>query len=188
MLDGLHRQLLRIATRQNMLILVLIFIGVNLLMLSPISPFTTLQAYSGGAGLLDVAFLYTPDDAYEVLAAYGPAGRHYYSTVLAPIDFFTPILMNLFLSTTITMVFRHAVPANDPRHKLNLLPVIAMAGDYLENLAIVGLILAYPTRIDLLAVAASFFTAIKFMFTFASLGSILYGLALRLRRAVLSTS
>lgn len=181
MINKLHAHLLRIATRRHFLILLTVFIGINLLLLSPLSPFTTLLAYSGGVGLLDVIFLYTPDTAYDVLTAYGAAGRDYYLSVLFPIDLVTPILMNLFLSLTITLVLRRAFPPDAPVHRLNLLPVVAMAADYLENGAIVALILAYPARLDGVAVAAAAFTAVKFIATFASALTLAFGLAAWLR-------
>lgn len=48
-----------------------------------------------------------------------------------------------------------------------------MLGDYLENVSIAGLMLAYPVRWELLAMVSAGFTAVKFSFTLASVGGIL---------------
>ncbi|WP_129676378.1 hypothetical protein [Candidatus Chloroploca sp. Khr17] len=179
MLMKVHYQVLRISTWRNVFILLAIFIGMNLfLMYSAFSPMMILQGYSGGAGILDIDWLYTADHAYAVLTAYGQAGRSYYLSVFSVVDLFTPILMNLFLAMSISMVFGRAFPADHPLLKLNLLPFVAMAGDYLENILIVVLILAYPARLDGLATAASLFTAIKFVFTIISVLCIVAGLTI----------
>lgn len=182
MLAKVHAQVLRISNWQNLLILLAIFLGMSLfLMHSPQSPLTTLQGYSGGAGILDTDFIYTADHVYDVLTAYGPVGRSYYLSVFSVVDLFTPILMTLFLTIAISMVLRHTLAADHRLQKLNLLPFVAMAGDYLENSAIVVLILTYPARLDGLAAAASLFTAIKFVFTIASVLCIIAGLAVWIR-------
>lgn len=173
MATRLHKLVLRLSTRRNFLMLLAIFVGLNLFLAGPISPFARLQALSGGAGMLDLQFLYTPDEAYELLTAYGANGRSYYLSVLAPVDLVTPLLMTLFLAITLSLALQRAFPAGSRWQMLNLLPFVAMLGDYLENGAIVSLMLAYPTRLDGLAALAMLFTAVKFIFTLASVGGMI---------------
>ncbi|MCA9874987.1 MAG: hypothetical protein H6659_19900 [Ardenticatenaceae bacterium] len=180
MTNKLHELVLRLSTRRNFLILLAIFVGLNLFLAGPVSPFSRLQAMSGGASLLDLQFLYSPDEAYELLTAYGVNGRAFYLSVLAPIDLVTPLLMALFLAITLSMALQGAFPADSRWQKLALLPFVAMLGDYLENMAIVALMLAYPIRLDGVAVMAALFTAVKFIFTIASVGSIILASAIRL--------
>ena len=58
---------------------------------------------------------------------------------------------------------------------MNRLPFAAIVGDYPENASIVSIIAAYPNRLDALALAAAFFTAVKFIASLASIGLIILG-------------
>jgi hypothetical protein len=134
-------------------------------------------AHPGGS-MLDMEFNYSPERAYQVLQAYGANGRRFYASTFVVLDFFTPILMNLFLAMTISLLFRQAFSIESPFQKLNLLPVAAMIGDYLENLGIVLMIRFYPNQSIALARFAAFSTDMKFVFTIASGGCIVSGLVI----------
>lgn len=176
MIKKFSTQIQRLSTGRNFLILLAIFIGMNLfLALSPSSPIMTMMAHSGGS-MLDMEFNYSPERAYQVLGSYGADGRAFYANTFVVIDFFTPILMNLFLAMTISLLFRRAFSPESNLQVLNVLPFFAMLGDYLENLGIVLMIRAYPARVDALARFAAFSTDIKFVFTIASGICILLGL------------
>jgi len=136
-----------------------------------------MMTFSGGS-LLDMEFNYSPDRAYQVLQAYGADGRAFYASTFVIIDFFTPILMNLFLAMTISILFRQVFLPDSPLQRLNLLPMIAMIGDYLENLGIVLMIRSYPDQSIALARFAAFSTNLKFVFTTASGVCILAGVVL----------
>ncbi len=123
-------------------------------------------------------FNYSPDRAYQVLQAYGADGRAFYASTFVIIDFFTPILMNLFLAMTISILFRQVFLPDSPLQRLNLLPMIAMIGDYLENLGIVLMIRSYPDQLIGLARFAAFSTNLKFVFTIASGVCILAGVVI----------
>lgn len=178
MLKKFSLRIQKISTSRNYLFMLAVFIGTNLfLALSPASPIARMTAYSGGK-ILDMEFNYSPDRAYQILEAYGAEGRAFFVSTLAVIDTFTPILMNLFLAMTISVVFRQAFPSDSRLQKLNLLPFVAMLGDYFENLGIVLMIRAYPARVDVLVRFAAFSTNTKFVFTFASGLCILIGLVI----------
>jgi hypothetical protein len=178
MLKKVSSYIQQISTGRNYLVMLAIFIGVNLfLALSPVSPIARMTAYSGGS-ILDMEFNYSADRAYQVLDAYGVDGRAFFVSTLVVIDTFTPILMNLFLSMTISLVFRQAFSAESRLQLLNLLPFVAMLGDYFENLGIVLIIRSYPARVDTLAHFAALSTNTKFVFTFASGFCIFLGLVI----------
>lgn len=178
MIGKLSTQIQRISTGRRVLFLLLVFIGTNLFFtLSPASPIARMMTFSNGS-ILDMEFNYSPDRVYQVLQAYGADGRGFYASTFAIIDFFTPILMNLFLAMTISILFRQAFLPDNPLHRLNLLPMIAMIGDYLENLGIVLMIHSYPTQLIALARFTAFSTNVKFVFTIASGVCILAGLVI----------
>ena len=58
---------------------------------------------------------------------------------------------------------------------MNTLAFAAMVGDYPENVSIVSIIVAYPNRLDALALAAAFLTHIKFIASLSSIGLIILG-------------
>ena len=168
----------RISTGRRVLFLLVVFIGLNIFFaLSPANPIARMMTFSGGS-LLDMEFNYSPDRAYQVLQAYGADGRAFYASTFVIIDFFTPILMNLFLAMTISILFRQVFLPDSPLQRLNLLPIIAMIGDYLENLGIVLMIRSYPDQLIGLARFAAFSTNLKFVFTIASGVCILAGVVI----------
>lgn len=170
MLTKLHHQLQRTATPRHLFALLVVFVGLNsILMFSPYSPITTLQNDAGNVQLLDMAFNYTPDNAYQILTAYGENGRNYYLSVFLRIDLFAPVLVALFLAMATSVVFQHAFAPDHPVQKLSLLPFAAMMADYLENIGIFFLIMMFPARLDWLAVLTNYFTVAKFMLTFGIL-------------------
>lgn len=182
MIGNLSTQIQRISTGRNVLFPLVIFIGMNIFfILSSASPIAKMTAFSNGS-LLDMEFNYSPNKAYQVLQAYGAGGRAFYASTFVIIDFFTPILMNLFLAMTISILFRQAFLPDSPLQRFNLLPLIAMIGDYLENLGIVLMIRSYPSRVIALARLAAFSTNVKFVFTIASGVCILAGVVIWLSK------
>jgi hypothetical protein len=168
--------LVEFSNRRNTIILIILFVLVNLFMFSPLSPMTVLDSYSDNAGMLDLDFIYDSEKAYDVVSAYGVEGRRYYVTTFVLIDTFTPILMNLFLSVLVTMVLRLSNGPKNTLTRLNILPFIALIGDYLENIFISVIMLNYPDQLENVVFLASFSTGIKFVFTFASGFVIIVGL------------
>lgn len=148
------------------------------------------MALASGYNVPDTQFWRPADMLYWQLSAYGEYGRHLYLTRVSPVDIFVPSAQALFLSVAITLVFQHLFPKDSRWQMLNLLPFPAMLGDYLENWSLIALILIYPNRLDNLAVASAVFTAIKWLFTVASMicvasaGCILFGLAFRLTKEI----
>lgn len=169
MLNRLHYRMQTISSLKILVVLLVIFsVLIGIFMFSPFSPVDTLNEYSGGVGVLDSEFYYTSDRAYEILTAFGEKGRQFYVSVIFPIDLFIPILQALFFSVAITVVFQRAFSIDNPIQKLNLLPFAAVVADYLENIAIFSLIVAYPTRLNAVAALAGYFTAVKFILIIGS--------------------
>ena len=126
-----------------------------------------IKSYSGGVNILDVETFYNATQAYQRLELFGEGGRAAYLRILMG-DLIYPGLLGLFLSVTITLILRSALPAKSHWHKLNLLPVANLIADYFENLLLITLLLNYPSRLDLLATIAGYVTFVKNMFSMLS--------------------
>lgn len=123
---------------------------------------------TGGVGLLDMKMLYTPEQAYAHLAAMGDSGRAFDLTHIVPLDLVFPLMYTLFSAVTITWLLHRWLPVESRWHRLNVVPLIGGLGDYLENLGIIAMLLAWPQQIP----AVAWFTMIAcfFKFAFSALG------------------
>ena len=161
MADRLTALLASWATRRNVLLLVALFIVMTAVLL-PLAD-TRLSVLSGGAGPLDMRFSYTAAQAYATLDAYGPAGREFDLNTELTVDLLYPIIYGLFCSLAILYFRQRWGPAHPALARLALLPFLAVLADYLENAAVIGLLLIYPDRLPPLAVAASLLTSAKWL-------------------------
>lgn len=133
-----------------------------------------LKAITGGIGILDMEVLYTPDQAYAILAAMGEAGWAFYLTHILPLDMFVPFFYALFLSTAISWLLHTWLPAESRWHRLNIVPVIGGLFDYLENFGILAMLLAWPAQLPDIASFTMAATLLKFAFSILA-GIILTG-------------
>jgi hypothetical protein len=124
-----------------------------------------LKSISGGVGILDMEVLYTPEQAYAFLAAMGEAGRAFELTHIVPLDLLVPLFYGLFLSTFISWLLHRWLPAESGWHRLNVVPVIGALFDYLENLGIIAMLLAWPMEMYSIAQITMAATLLKFGFS-----------------------
>ncbi|MDD5142052.1 hypothetical protein [Methanoregula sp.] len=124
-----------------------------------------LKSITGGVGILDMEVFYTPEQAYAFLAAMGEAGRSFELTRIIPLDHLVPLFYALFLSTLITWILHRWLPAESGWHRLNVVPVIGALFDYLENLGIIAMLLAYPMEMYSVAQITMAATLLKFGFS-----------------------
>jgi len=124
-----------------------------------------LKAITGGVGILDMELFYTPEQAYAFLAAMGEAGRSFELTRIIPLDMFVPFFYALFLSTFISWLLQRWLPAGSGWHRLNIIPVIGALFDYLENLGIIAMLLAWPFQMYSIAQITMAATLLKFGFS-----------------------
>lgn len=97
---------------------------------------------------------YGPMQARNLLQSLGDVGREYYLMRQLPLDLLYPPLLALCLGTAIRWGFGAAMPPRLLR-AASLLPWAAALADYLENLGIASMILAWPTVPDLLVHATA---------------------------------
>lgn len=124
-----------------------------------------LKAMTGGTGILDMEVLYSPDRAYAILSAMGEAGRAFDLTRIVPLDMVVPFFYALFLATAITWILHRWLPAGSGWHRLNVVPVIGALCDYLENLGVVAMLVAWPDPLPEIARITMAAGLLKFSFS-----------------------
>jgi hypothetical protein len=190
MLDFALGRLRRAATRRTILFCLALYLLFSAALL-PIAG-ARLEAYSGGAGMLDTLVGgFSPEEAYARLAAYGLDGRLYYLLIELTLDTLYPLVTLLFYSLALSFLNEHAFP---PGHAFQLAPLVAVAGglfDYMENAGVVVLLLTYPQSLTAVAAVTGAVALVKWVLTFATMGLLLVGigaLALGRRRPAGSAS
>jgi hypothetical protein len=97
-----------------------------------------LAEVSGGYGILDFEFGYTPDRVSELLTSYGPKGMALYARIQI-LDLFNPALYSLIAAVFVLLVWRGRAPG-----WVCLLPLLAGLGDYAENATLFLMVRAFP--------------------------------------------
>ena len=163
-LDEVSNRIIAI-TSARMVLLSLIGFAVSAFLING-RPFGAgqLMDITGGVGLLDMMVLYTPEQAYAHLAAMGEAGRAFDLTHIVPLDFVFPFLYTLFSAVTITWLLHKWLPAQSRWHRLNVVPLAGGIGDYLENLGIIIMIIAWPSPLPDIARFTMVAGLVKFSF------------------------
>ncbi len=134
-----------------------------------------LKSTSGGVGPIDTLFFYTPDRVYDMIAAYGEAGRAMYRTSALTADLIYPIAYSLFLGLAITWCFGRLPAGWRWGQRLNVLPFGAALFDVLENVSVAIMLSVHPARPALLAWMATAFTMTKWGLVGVSVGTLAIG-------------
>lgn len=129
-----------------------------------------------GGGLPDMLPFYTSEKAYDALEGLGSEGRKAYLGFLTTFDMVFPLVYSLALSATLALILRAVFPASAGLRKLILVPLAAGLFDYLENSAIIMMLLNYPSHLKTVASAAGYFTLGKWSLTGFSILLIFLGL------------
>jgi hypothetical protein len=152
-------------------------VSINLLDFPGSVPY--MQRVSGNT-YLDMQGFYTAARAYQLLDAFGPQGRRLQLLLSTTFDVFIPLVVGAFGAVTISWSFRRAFGGPE---RLATLALAAAGLDYLENLAIIVVVTAYPRRLHLIAQAAGVLTALKSGAYLATIVVLLVGLVAVLGRA-----
>jgi hypothetical protein len=116
----------------------------------------------------DTAFFYHPNKLISAAEDYGPEGRQAYIHSRWTFDLVFPLVYVVFLTTGISWYLKEYI--NKPLKHLNLIPLLAGAFDYLENIATTIVMAIYPRVSYLAASLASGFTLIKWLLVYGSFG------------------
>ena len=132
----------------------------------------------GGANLLDNRTSgYSPDSAYQMIAAYGSQGIRYH-LMLSTADIFFPPTLAGFLLLTIAYFYMPYFDSRRLTRWLTLVPIIYLASDYLENVGIAAMLLSFPAKVPGMARLANFMFMVKNISSNAEIFVIVLGLAL----------
>jgi len=136
---------------------------------------------SGGPGPIDLLFFYTPAKAYEMVAAYGDAGRSFYRNIELTADLIYPVVYTIFFGLLISWLFQRGFAPGSRMQKWNALPVGGWFFDLLENLGIVGMLSVYPSTPALLGWLTAGATVLKWLLAAGSFVLLLVGLVMAAR-------
>ena len=152
MLSSLSNFTRRYASGRN----VLIFFCLQMLISAGILPYMQGKFDpTGTLGVLDLKFGFTPDEAYNMLTAYGEEGRKYYFFAEAIIDIIYPVIYTITNVLLLSYVFKRGFTAGSFIQQLNIFPILATIGDFAENAGIIAMLNAFPERADSAANFAS---------------------------------
>jgi hypothetical protein len=126
------------------------------------------ESYAGEAGSPDLSLFYPSEDIYRMAEAYGERGRAAYIRARFTFDLAFPVLYTLFLTSALSWFSRRAFSLESRWQRANLVPLLAMLGDYAENVSISILMARFPFRIAVLDGLAPAFTLLKWTFVAGS--------------------
>ncbi len=136
--------------------LVVIFLGLQLLFNFWVFPFFTRQFGPGeGQPMLDLMFGFSPEQAHDIISAYGDAGRSGAILTTAIADSIYPFVYAGLLALAISW-FMNGIPLKNPKWQyLNLLPFAALIFDFVENAGLITMLAGYPQEFANIARMAS---------------------------------
>ncbi|MDP4152232.1 MAG: hypothetical protein Q8865_02165 [Bacillota bacterium] len=132
-----------------------------------------LRELSGGTGMIDMRFCYSPKTAYTMLTNMGAPGRAFYAKLLC-LDFVFSVFFMFANSTLITLLLRH-IKADSRFLLLNILPVLRSIFDIFENCFLFIMIFLYPRKLTAISIISTIFTSVKWS---------IYGIALAVTLAL----
>jgi hypothetical protein len=171
---SIRSRLHRLASGRTILILLGLYLLFTFVVFAPL--IQQIKALSGGIGMIDTEYTYTPEKAFQMVAAYGEQGRLLYAAATLTADLLYPVVYSLFLSLLILFTFGRIFSPGSPLQGLVYLPFLAALADYLENASVVTLLASFPHQPLLVAQAANLFTGLKWGLLLVSLVLALAGL------------
>ena len=124
---------------------------------------------------LDLMFFSTPQQAFEMIDKYGEAGRSIYLRIELTADIIYPIIYALFFGLLLSWLFQRAFAPDSKMQKWNVMPAGAWVFDMLENIGIVSMLMAYPSKPALLAWLTMLFGSLKWGFFAITIGLVVVG-------------
>lgn len=173
-LNALVGALIRLATGRRILVLLALFLAYIVAVMRP--AYRRIGTLSGGAGAIDFLIVYSPEQVYDMIAAYGEHGRAFYATIALTLDTIFPIALASVSCLVLTYLFHRAFSREDVLRRALLVPAVAMCADLLENVGIVTMLLTYPERLPTVALLASTFSTVKWTAVLAEVILVIIGL------------
>ncbi|MGZ3694343.1 MAG: NAD-dependent epimerase/dehydratase family protein [Bdellovibrionota bacterium] len=127
---------------------------------------------AGGLPILDMRLWYTPQDVYRLFEVMDAPGRTAYLQLFATVDIIIPALLGLFLWSAVSRgAFR----------KWRGIALVGSGFDFLENTAILVLLINYPAHLDVVAWIAACFTLLKHVSYVSTMGFAIVGYLAQVR-------
>ena len=158
---------------------VIILLIAEMLMMFYIMPLAAgIMAFAANNSVmpLDLMFFYTPAQAFEMMDAYGEAGRSVYLRIELTADIIYPIIYTLFFGLLLSWLFQRAFRPDSQMQKWNVMPIGAWFFDMLENVGVVSMLMMYPSKPAIVAWLAMLFGSLKWGFFVITIGLVLMGL------------
>ena len=133
-----------------------------------------IKAFSGGVGPLDLTLFPSATTIISAIAAYGEAGRVFYTNFEMTTDILYPIAYTFFFSLLITYLLQRAIGKDSKIQQLNVLPFGAWLFDLIENICIVILLSSFPVEKPLVAGVLTIANGIKWIFAGVSILAMLF--------------
>ncbi len=161
------------ATGRNVLIFLLLQIVFNVAIFPS---FAAVSPTGQALPILDLMFGFTPDKAYQILAAYGEEGRASSKFIGTIIDTIYPVVYTILNILAITFLYKKFLPEGSLWKQLSLFPILVMIFDFIENYGIVAMINSFPQPNNAAAHLASTAGMIKWTLVAITIFFILFGL------------
>lgn len=145
------------------LILLIVYLIFPLLIF-PLSGDYQQQQSGTTAPPLDLAFGFSPGEAFNRVEAYGNTGRKLYAISAMTIDVAYPVIYSIFFSILIIFLLKKTGLQTINLTNLAFLPFCAALSDLFENAGIVGLLSSYPDKYKVLAIFTSGANILKWSF------------------------
>jgi len=155
--------LLKIATGRNVLLFFALFIAFSGFIMPSME--ADIKALSGGVGVMDLEFFYSPEKALSMLSAYGPEGIRLYLFAQWTVDLVFPVIGGFFVATCLLWV---------GAKRWWWLGVLLTTADWIENIFVTILLLQFPDFSPSIALVSCVFTCLKWSTIFVSNGLILF--------------
>ncbi len=184
MLARWSEHLIRFSSGRIALIALAVFLAFTILVLP--GQATGSAERTGGVAQPDTSLFYTPAALYAMAAAFGAAGRQAYIQARFTFDLVWPLVYGFFLVTAISWLAGRAFRPDAGRplgRRLNLVPILGVAFDYLENITTSLVMARYPAQTPVVDVLAPVFTLVKWFFVGGSFVALVVGTAALARQA-----
>jgi hypothetical protein len=182
MLYSLLEKIKRMSSPKPLLLLALFFVIMYMLINGQPFGVAEFSERFGGLVPLDQQDSYTAQEVCSFMEKLGEAGRAFYARMLLMLDFAFPLSYMLFWSAALAFLLGKFLPCNSKLMYISLLPMVAGAADWLENLLMLSMLFSYPKLVKMVVMLSSSLTYAKDLFMWISLLMLVLGLLLYLVR------
>jgi len=177
------KQFEKLATGKMSLIWGIIFISMMVFLRTGFATYA--HAGTNGNPMLEMLLIYSPQDIFDLLDAYGPEGRAFYIRTILLFDFIIPLIYSFFFTVCTIWIMKKLSMKSTWKTLAFILGIIQCLSDWIENIFLLIVTANYPNQLKFLVNLASVSTLLKAALTIFFLVIIVIGLTfLLLKNAV----